>query len=553
MFLVVVDTAQIQPYIFGSNRLRENIGASHLVAEATGARALETVQIVALKSNVTTDLTIDDNKRIEDVSAALDAEVLYSGGGNVVVVFRDGDRARQFTRQLSRRVLERAPGLRLIIASSEFEWGQSLTMAVQETFAGVAIQKRARVLSSPLLGLGVTAMCRSTGLPAVGVTPKIGNDPASVYPASAEILAKIAVAVPRGGRRSEADIRLHRMISPPDGFDYPSDFDKLGRSLGEQSYIAVIHADGDGIGRRIQHIGRQYSNPSQNRDYIAALRAFSKAVEQAAQAALKAVLAKLVVRIGAQKGEIVHKNAMGKEMARIELKPDNGKWLLPFRPIVFGGDDLTFVADGRLGLSLATEYLQQFEQQTASRPECGGEITACAGIATVKVHYPFARAYALAEDLARSAKAYRRRLSMKSSCLDWHFALSGLSGAIREIRRREYTTASGSLTVRPVTLGPNPHEPPHAWGVVRKGIDAFQGHGWAGRHNKVKALRDAIREGPQWVERFLTRFNESKELPVVEPSMTNWSKEGWQGGYCGYFDAIELADRFIPLSGGPKP
>jgi hypothetical protein len=30
MHLVVVDTAQIQPYIFGSNRLRENIGASHL-------------------------------------------------------------------------------------------------------------------------------------------------------------------------------------------------------------------------------------------------------------------------------------------------------------------------------------------------------------------------------------------------------------------------------------------------------------------------------------------------------------------------------------------
>jgi hypothetical protein len=40
MHLVVVDTAQIQPYIFGSNRLRENIGASHLVAESTEAWAL---------------------------------------------------------------------------------------------------------------------------------------------------------------------------------------------------------------------------------------------------------------------------------------------------------------------------------------------------------------------------------------------------------------------------------------------------------------------------------------------------------------------------------
>jgi len=35
MYLIVVDTMQIQPYIFGSNRLRENLGASYLVAQAT--------------------------------------------------------------------------------------------------------------------------------------------------------------------------------------------------------------------------------------------------------------------------------------------------------------------------------------------------------------------------------------------------------------------------------------------------------------------------------------------------------------------------------------
>jgi hypothetical protein len=40
MQLVIVDTAQIQTYIFGSNRLRENIGASHLVAEAAEGWAL---------------------------------------------------------------------------------------------------------------------------------------------------------------------------------------------------------------------------------------------------------------------------------------------------------------------------------------------------------------------------------------------------------------------------------------------------------------------------------------------------------------------------------
>jgi len=35
--------------------------------------------------------------------------------------------------------------------------------------------------------------------------------------------------------------------------------------------------------------------------------------------------------------------------------------------------------------------------------------------------------------------------------------------------------------------------------------------------------------------------------------MSDWQTKGWQGGFCGYFDAIELADWFIPLDGGNKP
>jgi hypothetical protein len=34
--LVAVETAHIQSYIFASNRLRENVGASYLVTAATG-------------------------------------------------------------------------------------------------------------------------------------------------------------------------------------------------------------------------------------------------------------------------------------------------------------------------------------------------------------------------------------------------------------------------------------------------------------------------------------------------------------------------------------
>jgi len=546
MHLVIVDTAKIQTYIFGSNRLRENVGASHLVAQATTTWAKEAVQQVAPRNNIKFDGTLDGTKRIEDPASNLDAEVIYAGGGNFLVLFRDESLAKAFTRCLSRRALTDAPGLQLVIAQSPFDWGESLSDCVKAAFTKLAEAKRARVLSAPLLGLGVTAMCRSTGWPAVDVAPAIGDDPAR--PASAEILAKLRVVEKKGEEPSEADRRLRELLPPPDGYDYPSQLDHLGGTRGEHNFIAVVHADGNSLGQRIMGIGTTYSTPDQNRDYINALRKFSEQVDAAAQQALRDVLSQLVTQI--QKDG---KNAFGKIITEIALKSaGDRKWLLPFRPIVFGGDDVTFVCDGRLGLSLAIAYMKKLEEHTRNLPDGKGRLTACAGVAIVKAHYPFARAYQLADELCRYAKNYRREIrrlhpDWDGSCLDWHFALSGLSGDIQQIRERDYRVSAGRLTLRPVTIQDNPKESFKRWDVVQKGIDEFQGANWAGRRNKAKALRDALREGPDAVKHFLTKFNEGKPLPDVEPSLTDWKNTGWQGGYCGYFDALELADWFVPL------
>jgi hypothetical protein len=75
MWLVVVDTMQIQPYIFGSNRLRENVGASYLVDAATRDWAFEAVKAaVPGETNIGPGNKLIDDKRIEN---GLDAEVLY--------------------------------------------------------------------------------------------------------------------------------------------------------------------------------------------------------------------------------------------------------------------------------------------------------------------------------------------------------------------------------------------------------------------------------------------------------------------------------------------
>ncbi len=214
------------------------------------------------------------------------------------------------------------------------------------------------------------------------------------------------------------------------------------------------------------------------------------------------------------------------------------------------------MCDGRIGLSLAAEYLRQFEHHAAALPESPEPATACAGVAMVKTHYPFARAYDLADGLCKSAKAYLREEALTGSGLDWHFSLGGLYGSLAEIRQREYTVPAGSLTLRPVLLGPNTKEVARSWDIVQQGIAVFQdaptvlSRGaqpqWSTRHNKLKALRDALRQGPEGVLWFLSKFGIADALPVIA-GRQDFARTGWWGKYCGYFDALELADWFVPL------
>ncbi|CAG1004566.1 hypothetical protein ANRL4_03457 [Anaerolineae bacterium] len=520
--LVIVDTAAIQSYIFSSNRLRESIGASYLVAQATEAWAREALH---------------------------DGVEVYAGGGNFVAQFPDGASAKAFSSELSERVLTNAPNLQLIIHHEA--WHGSLRETVREGFKALNKRSRARAIPHPLLGLGVTVMCHSTGLPAVGMTDEIRDkesgevDETSIYPASAEVLAKWAVV-------NDANKRLHSLHELKDSMVYPLDFDNLGRTKGEDSHIAVVHADGDGLGQLFQDLAA-YDQPDEV--YKTRIQKLSEVVNLSAQNALRHILSALehmVMRDALEHFFIVSPSGEKIQLPVRTQKDGTQTPLFPFRPLVFGGDDVTFVCDGRLGLALAVEYLCRYEEETSYHLPAVGlpakllngqtKLTACAGIAMVKSHYPFARAYDLAERLCGNAKKYRRKHNLES-CFDWHFALSGLSGDLEEIRQREYTSDDGrSLVLRPVTLRENPQQQHRAWAVVQKGIDAFT----QTPRNKAKALRDALRQGDTSVAHFIAKFNEGNKLPDLGLG-DFYRTTGWNDGSCGYFDALELADHYLPL------
>lgn len=515
--LTAIDTTQIQGYVFGSNKLRENIGGSELVETATHQWVYEALParnnvIDVATGELDASLTIDN----------LDAEVIYAGGGNTVILFSSRDLAREFAGRLTRRVLKEAPGLELVLAHNSLDWATDVLAEVVSKTLGVdlARKKQKRVPAMPLLGLGVTTPCNSTGLVASQVVEK--------EPVSHEIKAKSDGEV-QVRSRSRLAAKVPRIAQGD--WQIPQDFDELGRMKGEESYIAVVHADGNGMGKRVEAIASRYNTPAQNREYIRALREFSCSVELAATEAMKKVV-----------------DLMADAFIADPDLANHHRGHFPLRPIVFGGDDVTFVCHGSYGLPLAVRYLEAFEEATRRDPAFGGKPAyACAGIAIVKTHYPFARAYRLSEQLCYSAKKMVKEQGRDGSALDWHVAMSGVTGTLEDIREREYTVPQGSLCLRPVL-----REDTHTWrtwSVYKALLDPFidEDGEWFDRRNKVKALRDVLRKGEDAVREFLTAY-QIDELPQVPAiNVTGYQKVGWAGDRCIYFDPIEVMDYFTDL------
>ncbi len=536
--VLAVDTAQIQPYIFGSNRLRENIGASYLVAAATGQWVFDAVRTITANHNLTSDGQLDPQRAIERDN--LDVEVVYAGGGNVVALFSTADLAKTFTRALSERVLCQAPGLRILIQQASYTWGHDLGKAVGNLLSEMKRQRSLQPASAPLAGLGVTVMCRSTAFPAVGMSQPIGDEPP--LPLSAEVLAKRQVV-------GAAKEQLNAYLDLGADFLFPDDFELLGRTEHESSYIAVVHADGNGVGKLVEGLASRTQPP---RSYIAAMRDFSQRLNEAGRRAYRETAVAIIDSVQFIEDAQIYGIPAPGTIPPVEVEVNaHDQQILPFRPIVFGGDDATFVCDGRLGLSLAVTYLNAFERHANELGLSG--LTACAGVSIVKSHYPFAQAYVLANKLCDNAKAFRHRSEEKGlqagGAIDWHYTSSGIYGDIKAIRDREYKVQTGSLTLRPVALD-DQWAGARTWTAVETILSQFQDDSWQAQHNKAKALYSALRDGPHAVQRFCRLYGTT--LPKIEGFINGWEIEATQGDdevkHCGYFDSLELMDLFVPVT-----
>jgi len=521
--LTLVDVRRIQSYLFNANELKQILGASALVEMATHDWIVDTLPSHRNVHKKNNDYVFDESRTIEN---GLDAEVLFLGGGNAAILFASREKAIGFAKAYTKTVLLNAPGLDVVVAHETVNWSdpQGLSKA-WEKFHKETMPKRkeGRLTSQPLLGLGVTAECTFTGLPAID---EIVEDEQS-HLLSAQALAK----------REHTGFANQRVEKITRHREYTQDFNDFGEK-GRSSYIAIVHADGNSMGKRIQAYCNQAKD---NRDLIQRMRAFSSAINTAGENAIQQVVRWLE---NAVEGDAIpdrhqvedERTGESRPYSEVNLHPE----IFPLRPIVFGGDDVTLVCDGRLGLAVARKYIELLAQ--AKMPD-ELSISACAGVAIVPNKYPFSRAYNLAEELTKEAKhkAKEANADGRVSMLHWYVTSTGLTSEWAEIKTREY--ADGKLLLRPLAIA-NETEKLHTWATFSNQIEHFRNpEKWKWGGNKRKELREILRKGKDETRKFTELHG---NLPNLSIEGTEEAHEtGWYAEQCVYFDALEIDDWFV--------
>ncbi len=523
--LVIVEVSQKQAYIFGSNKLQDNIVNSNQIAYVTSSKYFEECA----------GELFDENK----------TEV-YCGGGHAVLQFEDHDLAARFIEAVTGDTKVRFPDLELFATAYECE-GEPKPDDIKILTAKLEKKKAERRASFVQGSFGVE---------------KVNSDTRDVS------ISKI------NGKEYEKykpDDELDRKAYPV-GYERAYNFEDLGGSKDDSNFIAVVHIDGNAMGKRVEALSDKCKLWA---DYRREQKKFSNAID----ADFKGTFTEMCLVVADNISE-------DGKLGDIQLKLSKSeKYFFPIRRIITEGDDICFVTEGRIGLECARIFAELISKKTNTVD--GQNYAVGAGVAIVHQKYPFSQAYELAEQLCSNAKKYIANSTKEFKedevgafnvcAVDWHIEFGELGDDISDIRRRYNTADDKRLELRPYVLcGPDSYmekEKNRQYKKFRQVMEILNGkdnnhaevEGKYAR-GKVKNLRNYLRKGETAAHNYIeaNRMSEIVQkcyLGIYEDY--NFEKmlsgEGQNKKLfipttdgqerCILFDAVEMMDTFLFLKG----
>ena len=340
----------IQNFIFQTNKLKEIIGASEII------------------ENICTNFFQD----FANIKPQVNNPTWIQGAaGSIKYIFDSEEQCRKVFLEFPKAVIDYAPGVN--ITQNVIKIDGPLTKGNFDELETNLKAERNKMSTNTEYGQLATQRLPRTGFPETQYAIK---DESQDYISRSKL---------------EAQAGSHRLLSKflPNSIDkseiakFPSEFTEITGGA-KNKWLAVIHADGNGLGSILLKLSNSLQGKDES-EIITSYRDFSIKLETATVNAAKKALDKSFPR----KGD-----------------------LIPFRPIILGGDDLTVVISADKALQFVKHFLEYFQDETSGelsdffkkRNLDINQLTACAGIAYIKESYPFHFSVNMADMLCRDAK-----------------------------------------------------------------------------------------------------------------------------------------------------
>lgn len=524
--LAMYDVRGIQDYIYKTAKVQDAIGASAIVEDIISEALKDAVE----KEELSYDLEWYDENGVlpYDVSKAsdTDVQVLYIGGGNAFVSFKDEDICQRINHQMSRYVLEKTYSLQLAIAVTD-QTGKYAD-DYKRIFDEMVRVKADMEVSKPFGALPVMDVEIRTGLPACPVEKKDGD---KAIGTSRETYLKKA---------KEDQVR--------DLIQRAKIFDNYVESKGVDSTLAVVHIDGNNMGLRIRKL-------------IDGIKDYGEAVNKMREISYcinhsyKSVYEQMENYFNGYAGK------------------GDGKKQYNVLKILTAGDDITYVCKGKYALSTVEYFCGEIGKKTMNGGKKEKDIylygfSVCAGVAYIGSHFPFSVGYEVAEACCDSAKDMAKKpenmlpvdqdgevianaeetakagVSYKiGNWVDFQICKNIHTGDLDKTRKLEYVTSHNEkLLIRPYELPllklDSRNDAINKYENLKKNIKYFQDDKNI-PHSHAKKLRNLYSSGQEVVNEFAA-FLASRGWKMPDGTVNMYTEDN----QALWYDALELFDCF---------
>lgn len=404
--LAMYDVRGKQEYIYRTNHIKEIVGASCIIRDVyqnylyEAAMEVRNRKVDLQEQEAVYDYTLEKTEQgklpefsLENFENRMNGgqyigEVIYNGGGNFFVLYKNKETCIEINKLFTKDLLEKTHVLRVqctYIEDLDYENYKEDKRRLDEKHR---IHEAQESVLYPVNTLPIVQTDYLTSRPLAKTyrtTYAEGTEPEKI---SIESYAKYEKY--REEAKGKEEILGEKVL------------DRIITEKGKESLLAVVYIDGNNMRTQVETCLKDLMTYE---DCITALRKFS--------------------------GEI-QKNYVDDRIEKINTRLDEKYAEEPNkkrRTVVLAGDEMTIICNARDALKVVEAYFTEMPKGCSS----------CAGIAIFHSHAPYADAYRFAEECCEEAKRYMKNEKLvHANFMDFHYCHSGMGNSLEATRKREW-------------------------------------------------------------------------------------------------------------------